>query len=62
MTAQTQNVAIRNVLPTNLKDQNLGDIYDTNAKLISKSIVKEIHKQSSKDTPKKDISGIYWCY
>lgn len=59
MAAQTQNVAIRNVLPTNLEDQNLGDIYDTNTKLVSKSTVKEIHKESSKDTLKKDISGIY---
>lgn len=47
------------MLPTNLEDQNLGDIYDTNTKLVSKSIVKEIHKESSKDTLKKDISGIY---
>lgn len=59
MAAQTQNVAIRNVLPTNLEDQNLGDKYDTNTKLVSKSIVKEIHKESSKDTLKKDISGRY---
>ena len=47
-------MAVKNILPTNLEDSNLGDINDTNAKLIFKSNVKENLNENSKDNPNKN--------
>ena len=41
---QAQNVATESITPTNLKDLNLGGINDNDHELVSKSNVKNSHK------------------
>ena len=51
---QTQNMATKKILPTNLEGYSLGDTYDTNAKLLSLSNLKESHKESLKHSLEKN--------
>ena len=47
-------MAVKNILPTNLKNPNLGVMYDTGAKPVCKWNVKENHNESSKYIPNEE--------